>query len=715
MMSRFLLAVLLCSVLLIPAVAADPLGKVLDQENQANGVSRKALPPVDDLTYLRRVTIDLIGRIPTSEEIRQYESLSPSTRQQKTVERLLADERFADRWTIFFADMLRLRSNAEGGGASIAFIHRALRDGMGWDEMSRRMIAASGKAGATPELGYILGDNVDPMALAGSTAQVFLGVRVACAQCHDHPFDVWKRKDFYGLAAYFGKTRRVQSQFTNTVYTTEADQTTVLWPPEGVDDGAERKPMVPAFPFELDKADRPSRPIARLGALRRKQAQLAAAKTKQNRKGDAGLEALLAAAGTKADRRTSGKNADDLGVANEAKRDARNLKIAQARYRASKLRSDLAAMITSPRNRLFSQSFVNRVWGELMGRGFVEPVDNFSQENRASHPRTMDFLADEFIAGGFELKGLVRTIVNSTPYRRHHAVDVEGPVRIELETAFLATPMRRMMGEVLYDSVVTAGHLFDIKHEKGKNLKVVWSRSRVAKQPADGSGSAVKSQLLADVTGGKKAMKKPAMKNRKGPSPYDVEQAIELDFDALLAESKTDGVKIERMKVMSKEEIEAMRMQQQAASSRPDVEYFDRFIRSVFDDNPRFSTSMRMASPAAPEHFLRIFGQPSRATLDEKRDHTPSMRQALMLLNGRLTHEASRVGELEPIHKLLAGDTPRLAAAIRLAYREILTRNPTTTEIADAKEIITGGGSPLVGMADLRWVILNSNEFRFLP
>jgi len=715
MMSRFLPAVLLCSVLLIPAVAADPLGKVLDQENQANGVSRKALPPVDDLTYLRRVTIDLIGRIPTSEEIRQYESLSPSTRQQKTVERLLADERFADRWTIFFADMLRLRSNAEGGGASIAFIHRALRDGMGWDEMSRRMIAASGKAGATPELGYILGDNVDPMALAGSTAQVFLGVRVACAQCHDHPFDVWKRKDFYGLAAYFGKTRRVQSQFTNTVYTTEADQTTVLWPPEGVDDGAERKPMVPAFPFELDKADRPSRPIARLGALRRKQAQLAAAKTKQNRKGDAGLEALLAAAGTKADRRTSGKNADDLGVANEAKRDARNLKIAQARYRASKLRSDLAAMITSPRNRLFSQSFVNRVWGELMGRGFVEPVDNFSQENRASHPRTMDFLADEFIAGGFELKGLVRTIVNSTPYRRHHAVDVEGPVRIELETAFLATPMRRMMGEVLYDSVVTAGHLFDIKHEKGKNLKVVWSRSRVAKQPADGSGSAVKSQLLADVTGGKKAMKKPAMKNRKGPSPYDVEQAIELDFDALLAESKTDGVKIERMKVMSKEEIEAMRMQQQAASSRPDVEYFDRFIRSVFDDNPRFSTSMRMASPAAPEHFLRIFGQPSRATLDEKRDHTPSMRQALMLLNGRLTHEASRVGELEPIHKLLAGDTPRLAAAIRLAYREILTRNPTTTEIADAKEIITGGGSPLVGMADLRWVILNSNEFRFLP
>ena len=713
MMSRFLPAVLLFSVLVTQATAADPLGKVLDQENQSRGVTHKALPAIDDLTYLRRVTIDLVGRIPTTEEIRQFEALPASSRRQQSVDRLLADERFADRWTIFFADMLRLRSNAEGGGASIAFVHRAVQQGMGWDEMARRMIAASGKAGATPELGYILGDNVDPMALAGSTAQVFLGVRVACAQCHDHPFDVWTRKDFYGLAAYFGKTRRVESQFTNTVYTTESDQTTVLWPPEGVEDAGDRKPMIPAFPFTLDKSDRPSRPIARLRILRKRQADLLAAKTKGAEKGDAGLESLLAAAGKKADRTSSQRKKNGLGVADEAKRDARNLKIAQARYRASKLRSDLAAIVTNPRNRLFSQSFVNRVWGELMGRGFVDPVDNFSKENPASHPLTMDFLADEFIANGYELKGLVRTIVNSEPYRRGHAVEVADPLRIELETAFLATPMRRMLGEVLYDSVVTAGHLFDVKHEKGKNLKVVWSRSRIAKPLATEEGSALKTQLLANATKGK-VMKKPATKTTPGPSPYDVEKAIELDFEALLTESKEE-VKIERMTVMSKEEIEAMRMQQEASARRPNVEFFDRFIRSVFDDNPRFSTSMRMASPAAPEHFLRIFGQPSRATLDEKRDHTPSMRQALMLLNGRLTHEASRVGELEPIHKLLVGPSPKIDAAIRLAYREIFTRNPSARETAEARQILSGGGSPLLGMADLRWVMLNSNEFRFLP
>ncbi|MFP6700716.1 MAG: DUF1549 domain-containing protein [Planctomycetaceae bacterium] len=107
-MMRILLAVVLCSVVFSPADAADRLGQVLDQENQAAGVARKALPAIDDLTYLRRVTIDLVGRIPTTAEISQFEALPVSSRRGQVADRLLSDERFADRWTIFFADMLRL-------------------------------------------------------------------------------------------------------------------------------------------------------------------------------------------------------------------------------------------------------------------------------------------------------------------------------------------------------------------------------------------------------------------------------------------------------------------------------------------------------------------------------------------------------------------------------------------------------------------------------
>lgn len=91
------------------------------------------------------------------------------------------------------------------------------------------------------------------------------------------------------------------------------------------------------------------------------------------------------------------------------------------------------------------------------------------------------------------------------------------------------------------------------------------------------------------------------------------------------------------------------------------------------------------------------------------------MRQALVMLNGKLTHEASRVGPLEEAHNLLTGDKVDVEQAIRLAYLEIMTRKPSADELAEAREIIRAAANPVDGYADLRWVLLNCNEFRFLP
>ncbi|MFT5325816.1 MAG: hypothetical protein ACI8P0_003688, partial [Planctomycetaceae bacterium] len=125
--------------------------------------------------------------------------------------------------------------------------------------------------------------------------------------------------------------------------------------------------------------------------------------------------------------------------------------------------------------------------------------------------------------------------------------------------------------------------------------------------------------------------------------------------------------------------------------------------------------AFRMASPAAPQHFVRIFGQTDRTQVGVPRDHSPSMRQALMMLNGKMTHEASRVGPFEPMHKLLVGEKANLAEAVRRAYLEILTRDPAADEVDLAKSIVNDSDTTLEGMADLRWVLLNSNEFRYLP
>jgi hypothetical protein len=207
---------------------------------------------------------------------------------------------------------------------------------------------------------------------------------------------------------------------------------------------------------------------------------------------------------------------------------------------------------------------------------------------------------------------------------------------------------------------------------------------------------------------------KPENNDEDAQPGYNLEAAISVDFDALLAASqKAEEVEVEEMAVMSNEEIEAMRMASQTRYRR-EVDYIDRFVRVQIDDNPRFGSSLHMVSPADPEHFVRVFGQTDRSVLGEHRDSSPTMRQALMMLNGRLTHEASRVGELEPIGELLAAAKPDVNEAIRVAYLEILTREPNADETSEAHEIVSAQKTPADGLADLRWILLNCNEFRFL-
>src|SRR5262249_31000835 len=158
-----------------------------------------------------------------------------------------------------------------------------------------------------------------------------------------------------------------------------------------------------------------------------------------------------------------------------------------------------------------------------------------------------------------------------------------------------------------------------------------------------------------------------------GESGYALESAIELDFNALLmAKDEGEEVALDEMKAMSKEQIEAERMMAMRNDRMNRMEYEDKKVARVIDDNPVFNSSLRMQSPAPDGHFLRVFGQPNRTELGDLRDDSASMRQALMMLNGRITHEAARVGDLEPIHALLTGKAPNPDAAVKLAYLEIL-------------------------------------------
>ncbi|MEZ6091097.1 MAG: DUF1549 domain-containing protein [Pirellulaceae bacterium] len=355
--------------------AANPLDRIIAAEQQKAGVSLPSMPVVHDGVFLRRVYVDLIGRIPTEAEVMTFAKQPSATRRDALVDQLLSDERFADRWTLFYADMLRLRSQATGGAALFAWVHHAVKTKMPYDQMCRKLIATNGKAGKVPEAGFILGDDADPLVMASVTSQVFMGVRMGCAQCHDHPFDHWTRRDFYDLAAFYGRTRRYESRLTNVVYATEDSKSVILWPPED-EAAADERDVIPArFPFPLEGIGGKTDYVARLRELRTQNAVPAEAIDR-----GPSLDDLLDAASDKAEKAASGRLRTEMALA-DAKKDIRRVDIQKGLYQPSELREQLADYVTDPKNGLFSRALVNRVWKTLIGRGFVEPVDDFREDN----------------------------------------------------------------------------------------------------------------------------------------------------------------------------------------------------------------------------------------------------------------------------------------------------------------------------------------------
>lgn len=709
--------------------AATIANRILVAENGAvKGAAPQLAPLIDDLAFLRRATVDLIGRIPTSEEITQYERNSAGDRREKLVDSLLAHPRFTERWTVFFADMLRIRSAAEGGPQLLAYVNRSIAERKPYDQMVRELISINGRPDLAPTAGFILGDAANPMALAGATAQVFMGVRISCAECHDHPFDDWKQKEFYDLAAYFGQTKRVESgKRVKVYYTTEGKENAVQWPPER-EKPAKRDGVNPKFPFEMVSYTTKPHYIARLEELRKPTPATIASAAAAKR----ALDELLESATPKQALKDAAVGGDVLAESVAA---ARSRQTGESIYAQSKSREELGKLITDPRNPYFSRAFVNRVWAELVGRGFVEPLDNFSPYNEIRHPQTLQFLAQEFLAGGFDLRSLVKTVMLTEAYQRDHLPTGASPAQVaRAEESFTASRSRRMLSEVLFDSVATAGHLLTFKWPEGANLREVTRQIRVPLAPPT---------MVAEADPKMKEDGQPAMmanQPAKAPAPYDLERGASLDFDSLL---KQDGKTIAAMNklmdggdgrvsaadllaeskkdltMLKMKEDQAMEADRQARIRLLQSGLAERFrletIKETLDDNPKFASTLRMATPAPPSHFLRVFGQPARDNLGEFRDESPSLRQQLMMLNGKATHEASRVGPLEPVYKLIAGPNAKPDQAFELAYLEILTRRPTATELSEARQVIAAAKTPVEGLADLRWALLNCHEFRYLP
>ena len=298
-----------------------------------------------DAVFLRRSHLDAIGLPPTSEAARAFLQDADPAKRSKLVDRLVERPEFADFWALKWADVLR-NEETSMGDKGVWMFQRWLRDQIAadipLDEFARRIIAAKGSTYRNPPASFYR-TNRDPQTAAETVGQVFLGVRLQCARCHNHPFDVWTQDDYYGLTAYFANVGRK-----------------ILDP--------ERRDKFDNHEINGDViihlAGRPQMVQPRSGQMMQP--------------------------------KPPGGPRPDL-------------------HNDPNALDDLADWLTI-NNPQFTRNMVNRVWFHLLGRGIVEPVDDFRDSNPPSNPELLDALTVEFRRNGMRLRPLVALIMKSRTY-----------------------------------------------------------------------------------------------------------------------------------------------------------------------------------------------------------------------------------------------------------------------------------------------------------
>ncbi len=196
-------------------------------------------PPASDEVFLRRVFLDVIGRLPAPDEARAFLADTDPEKRSRLIDGLLDRPEFADWWALKWADRLGCNNRFVGHWGAIKYhqwVRSAMAVNMPEDEFARAVLTAGGPNYTIPAAGYWrrlrvggIGREIDPLLAAEETSQLFLGVRIQCARCHNHPGERWTQGDFYGLAAFFSRIRFKDGPYVNhqydkenTIYLTDA-------------------------------------------------------------------------------------------------------------------------------------------------------------------------------------------------------------------------------------------------------------------------------------------------------------------------------------------------------------------------------------------------------------------------------------------------------------------------------------------------------------
>jgi hypothetical protein len=329
----------------------------------------EAAPRSSDRTFIRRLYLDLTGLLPDAEAVQQFLADGDPHKRAKLIDVLLESESHAAFWAQKWGDLLRVSRKQIGLGPVFKlsrWLVNAVATNQSYDDFARDILTARGSSLVHPAANYYraAGDTFDAME---TSAQLFLGSRIQCAKCHNHPFERWTQNNYYGLAAFFNRVERKK--------TGRADELIVFASKSGeVTHPATHKTMKPWAPK----------------------------------------------AGT--------------------------MNVAEGKDR----REVFAKWLTKDDNPFFAQVEANRIWAHVMGRGIVEPFDDFRDTNPPTNAPLLAALAKDFVTSGYDRRHLLRTILNSNTYQ---ATSKTTPLNKDDQRYFSHYQPRMLSAEQLVDAL----------------------------------------------------------------------------------------------------------------------------------------------------------------------------------------------------------------------------------------------------------------------
>jgi len=410
-MRRFLAHALVLVAAMPPAVGADAkepkpdtadvarrLDETLAREVLTAGVD--VAPRSDDATFLRRAWLDIVGDIPTPEHVIAFTLDKAPNKRQQLVRDLLADPQYGLNWAHYWRDVIFYRRIEDraliAANALEADLSDRLNQNVPWDKIAEEFITATGDVRENGATAIIMAQEGRTEETTAEVARIFLGMQIQCAQCHDHPYDRWKREQFHELAAFFPRISvgQVQSVTRRSFRVVASDR---QMPFRKNDNG--KQPMPEHFMPDLED---PSAPGTRM----QPKFFLTSAKL-------------------------------PLGSLDVERRET------------------LAQWLTG--NEWFAVAAVNRMWAELVGEGFYEPIDDVGPDREARVPATLKLLADAFRTSGYDVKWLIETICATEVYQRQSRPrsDDEGHV------PFAANVPQPLRADQLYNAVLSALDITD--------------------------------------------------------------------------------------------------------------------------------------------------------------------------------------------------------------------------------------------------------------